>query len=493
MKQIIYNKYLISAQSIVLFLFLSLIPWIDFINSNYRELEFILNDNFFILILIYFLLITIIFLFAGYISKQYSFHLSFLVSFIIWIFFTHRNFKSKISEFLNNSIFSEFSSELALILILVIIFFSIFFYRKKFLRLFLIFFMLFNLISSAVVLVINYNNYYNQVISTPKETVNKEISIKKKNHPNIYFFIIDAMMPLDKFERFYEIDLNNFKNMFRKNDFVYYENTFNIYKGTAENFTSLFFLEDIYASNSDADNKILKKNIFAKFPTILKETFRPKLISDLNHFGYGFKWVGNIYADCSKYNYKYCLTNKKENYIDLYLLQAFLQKTPLLQIFNIITDIEVIKKNLEINNKLDSINKFNKFIVSNQDYLENNRPTFFFIHDLQTHWPYVVDKNCDYKNFDGKLNIEGYKNSYLCAIKKISEMITILDKFEKDSIIVFQSDHNWEMSSHSEKKYGNRKEIFNLIKLGERCNKNLPKDLNNIGITKHILSCLKDL
>ena len=47
-KKIIYNKYLISLKSIVLLLILSLIQS-DFINSN-EEIEFIFNNNFFILI-----------------------------------------------------------------------------------------------------------------------------------------------------------------------------------------------------------------------------------------------------------------------------------------------------------------------------------------------------------------------------------------------------------------------------------------------------------
>jgi len=491
-KQTIYNRYLISAKSVVLLLVLSLIPWIDFINSNFKEIDFIFNNNFFILIFLYFLFVSLFFLLGYLINKQNNFHLAFLCSFFIWIFFNHSNFNSKIKDLLTNSSIVKYSSELALILILIIIIITLFLNKKRFLKLFLIFFMFFNLIYSTIIFAINYYDYNSKIISNSKKIINNKPVTKIRNLPNIYFFVIDAMMPLDKFENFYGIELNDFKNLYLRNNFFYYKNSFNTYEGTAENFTSLFFLEEIYDPNYNIEDKKFKKNIYATFPAILTNQYSVKLISDLNNLGYKFKWVGNIYADCSRYNYKYCLSNKKENYIDLYLLQAFLQKTPILQIFNILTEFEIIKKNLNLNNKFDSINKLNNFISSNQNYLENNKPTFFFMHDLQTHSPYIVDKNCNYKKFDGGLNIEGYKNSYLCVVKKISNIIDTLNKFDNNPIIIFQSDHNWEMSLNSNEKFGDRKEIFNLIKLNDKCKKNLPENPNNIAITKYILSCLKN-
>ena len=77
---------------------------------------------------------------------------------------------------------------------------------------------------------------------------------------------------------------------------------------------------------SYSDN--LKPNIYKKFPGLLSHKYDPVLISELNKLGYEFKWIGNSFAACSRYNYRYCLSEKKEEYLDLYLLQAFLQKTP---------------------------------------------------------------------------------------------------------------------------------------------------------------------
>lgn len=351
--------------------------------------------------------------------------------------------------------------------------------------------MFFHLIYSTCILLLNYNSN-NNLNSKTDEIIDGTFQIKLKNAPNIYFFIIDAMMPLDKYEDFYGTKLNKFRDIFSSNGFSYYKKTLNIYDSTADNFTALFFLDEIYNLNFGLENKKLKSNIPAKYPSVLKDKYKPKLIYTLNQLGYEFKWLGNIYANCSRYNYKYCLSNKKENYIDFYLLQAFLKKTPVLQIFNIITEFEIIKKNINFNNKIDSINKFNEFIISNNDYLEKNRPSFFFLHDLQTHWPYIVDSNCNYKRFRGKLNIEGYKNSYLCAVKKISKIIKTINKFDNNAIIVFQSDHNWEMALNSEEKFGNRKEIFNLIKFVNKCDEELAENFNNIKVMKYIVNCIQE-
>ena len=58
-----YNKFLEEILCILLILAASLIPWIEFINSNYKEIDEIFNDNFFNLISLYFLTIILIYFF----------------------------------------------------------------------------------------------------------------------------------------------------------------------------------------------------------------------------------------------------------------------------------------------------------------------------------------------------------------------------------------------------------------------------------------------
>ena len=42
-------------------------------------------------------------------------------------------------------------------------------------------------------------------------------------------------------------------------------------------------------------------------------------------------------------------------------------------------------------------------------------------------------------------------------------------------MVIFQSDHFWEMSKISEIKYGNRRQIFNLIKDNIKCETSIPE------------------
>ena len=89
----------------------------------------------------------------------------------------------------------------------------------------------------------------------------------------------------------------------------------------------------IYVEDDNYEDDNLKPNIYQKFPKLLSKKYNPVLISELNKLGYEFKWIGNSFAACSRYNYRYCLSNKKEEYIDLYLLQAFLEKITTLSKF----------------------------------------------------------------------------------------------------------------------------------------------------------------
>ena len=161
-----------------------------------------------------------------------------------------------------------------------------------------------------------------------------------------------------------------------------------------------------------------------------------------------------------------------------------------MQIFNKVTELGIAQKYLKINQRGNAIGKLKKFLISNEDYIKN-KTTFFFIHHMHPHWPYKHDEQCNYKKFPGNTNFEGYKNSYLCVIKNVTNIIKEIEKFDKNAMVIFQSDHSWEMSKISESKYGNRKQIFNLVKNNIQCDKSIIRGLNNIEIAKYLISCLK--
>ena len=65
--------------------------------------------------------------------------------------------------------------------------------------------------------------------NNPQEKSSIKSGIKR---PNIYFFILDGMMPLDEFENYYQKNLVKFKNFFVRNEYIYFNNTQNLYPDT---------------------------------------------------------------------------------------------------------------------------------------------------------------------------------------------------------------------------------------------------------------------
>ena len=491
-----YNNFLNETMSIFLILMASLIPWFEFINSNFQELDNIFNDNFLFLIILYFIVVILLYLLTKLLFryKKKLYYIS-LIGITIWVFFQYNLFKTVINNLFPDSYLWQISSEISLFLVITIIITLTFILNKKNLRLFVLFFLTFNFIYTGLILLSKLT-----AIKTENNIIELEeadpirITSNKINKPNIYFFISDAMKPLNEFEDFYKIKLDDFENLYEKYNYTYYKDTSNLFIWTEPVLTGFFFLEeDIYTSDSTDENKILKPNIYKTFPNLLKEEYKPVLIQELKKFGYKFKWVGNYSQNCSHTNYKYCLNNIKKSYIDKYTLQAFLSKSPIVQIFDNLIQLEIVNKYFDL--KIlhsNAIWEIDNFITLNKDHIENMEPTFYFIHEMEAHEPYFVDSNCESKRFSGNYNLEGYKNSYLCVIKKISKVIKTLDEFDPNAIVIFQSDHSWRMSTKSEDKYGKRNKIFNLIKNNIICEQSMPVNPNNLNTAKYLISCLEE-
>ena len=61
-----------------------------------------------------------------------------------------------------------------------------------------------------------------------------------------------------------------------------------------------------------------------------------------------------------------------------------------------------------------------------------------------------------------------------------------LNVSDPNSTVIFQSDHNWVMSSNREEK----KMIFNLIKLDNKCNMEKNINFHNVNILRLVFSCM---
>ena len=127
----------------------------------------------------------------------------------------------------------------------------------------------------------------------------------KKN--NIYFVILDAMIPIKNFEKHYDMSLNNFINDIEDLDYKYIHDTNNLYDNTAYNLTSLFNLDEILKNDELPQNKYL-------YPSMLRNIEKTNLFKNLSSLEYNFKWAGNLFAYCPKFNLRYCLDKDKKGY-----------------------------------------------------------------------------------------------------------------------------------------------------------------------------------
>jgi len=493
-----YNIFLHELAFYLLILIFSLIPLMEFINSNYKELDNIINDNFLFLIILYFIFVTFIYFFTKIIFKKESklYYLCF-IGVSIWIFFQFNQIKSILNDLFSGTYIWNFFSEISLIFVLSLILLFYFLNKNNNWRLFFLFFLLLNFFYLSIVLLPKLKTFYadNKIFNIEKKSLITNSTNNDK--PNIYFFLIDAMKPLSKFEDFYKLELNDFRNLYENYSYVNYNNTSNLYKWTEPVMTGFFLLEEnIYTEETKDLNKKdrkLKKNIYKTFPTLLKKDYNPKLLDEFNKLGYDFKWIGNYSQNCSYTNYRYCLNNKKKDFIDIYTLQAFLNKSPIIQIFDNLIQLEIIQNHFDL--KIlhsNAIWEIDDFIKSNKNFIADIKPTFYFIHEMETHEPFFVDSECRNKRFPGNFNLEGYKNSYLCVIKKISNVIKTIHMYDEEAIVIFQSDHNWRMSTKSESEFGNRNNIFSLIKNNTICKKTIPNNPNNLNTIKYFIDCLNE-
>jgi len=468
------TKSRIISLNIVIFL----LPFLEFVRDNINEKDIILTNSFLFLIIVLALLIILASSIIFYLKKKINFYDSLLISTIsFYLLFKHNFFKTIINNFIDNNNKYDLSSEASLVLVII---FLVFIYKqiiKKnifFERFFYIFFYL-SLIFIVTQIVFNQDN---KKIDLTSKTIFFEADKKVKKN-NIYFVILDAMIPIKNFEKYYEISLKNFLSDTAQLNYQYIHNTNNLYDNTTHNLSSLFYLDEIDKNNNIPSNNFL-------YPSMLRNIENTNLFKNLSNLGYDFKWVGNLFAYCPKFNLRYCLDRKQDGIVDVYLYLNFFQKSPIIPIATYLANFSNLDLNkylyFDLNNGIGRLLNYLKI-----QKLENyKKPNFYFIHHMSPHYPYVTDTDCSYKYFPGKKNFKGYKSAYLCNLNKINKMANFLNNYDPDAIVVFQSDHSWIMSKDNKEK----KMIFNLIKINKKCEINDEINYHQVNTIRLILSCI---
>ena len=142
-KKIEFKLKISFAPLVIIFLFSS-IPWIDFINSNTEEKEFILTYNYLLYFFINFVFLFFVFKILTLFTHIKPVYLSGFISFIFWLFFQHETIKREFSglSYINYD-FLNLSFYLSLYFIIIFTIFSYFLIKKKILQLFLTTFFVF--------------------------------------------------------------------------------------------------------------------------------------------------------------------------------------------------------------------------------------------------------------------------------------------------------------------------------------------------------------
>ena len=207
-----FNKYIKEFFSILALFSLCSVPWIEFINNNLNELDFIFNNNFLFLLFLYFLVIFVTYLILSFFTSLREYSLIAFISVSVWILFQHNILNKKLKLLTKNiGVSDNLSSEIGLLLIILLIFLCFtFLKRKKFLKNFLIFYLSFNLLFSIIQFTKGFQNQNNFHVKLENSKNSVTESIKRSN---IYFFILDGMMPLNEFENYYKNDFSEFKDM----------------------------------------------------------------------------------------------------------------------------------------------------------------------------------------------------------------------------------------------------------------------------------------
>ena len=467
---------------IVLILAIFLLPFVDFLKNNINETDIILGKSFYTLIFaLSFFLFFLTCIVNFFLTNKDFFKTCLIVVTIYWLAFKHNLLNSFIKLFFDNFflIGSEYSSEISLLILIgVAIYVSILIYKKN--LLFKNFLVIFFYLSFFVSLFHIFN--FDQKSNKNDDKINGVKFIDKLNNKkeNIYFFILDGMQPIKEFEKHYKLSQKSFLSYIENNNYKYIHDSSNIYDNTTHSLSALFYLDKIF----DKDYN-LKKRSNTLFPTLLRKNNKSDLLNNLDNLGYDFKWIGNFFALCPKFNLRYCLNENTNSTIDTYLYINFFRQSPLIQI---VTSLGYIF-NFDFDkyiyfNVNDGMRRLTNHISKHQKILD--KPTFYFIHHMSPHWPYLTSEDCSYKKYSGDKNLEGYKSSYICNLKKVKETIKILNKFDPNSTVIFQSDHNWVMSKNKKEK----KMIFNLIKVNKKCEIENNISLNNVNTLNLIFSCM---
>lgn len=516
----IINKIGFFYKSLFLGLITFCLPIICFLSEN--NLKFLSSEDLKLIILSELILLFLLVLTGAIIYKFFLKYLNkklniffYLAIYYIFLHF-YKGIKSFLTKYINNDVnienFLNDNSELSLIFITI--FFIIFVYVH------LIFENFSKFINRTFVLIITLNiiyfqfpNFKNLFMDSQKSLelndkyyskIDNELDFKKINNlkkiNNVYYIILDGMMPLDLAEKQSIIKSEkNFIEKFKDKKFKYIKNSISTYNFTHTTLASIWNIDYLDENLSlDYNYEGFPKNLWKS----LKKEYLIPLEYILSKANVDFYWLGNVIMYCqdgknkSLYNrdaYWKCIDESRTSTITQLASTRF-ETTP----FN-----DILIKFLNLNEKIrgeetKGQKNLSKYITRYHNKLNNENPRFIFIHNMSPHWPFSLNSDCSkrqYKEWAPVINqYEGYKESYLCMLKEINMFIDFINQNDPESVVVIQADHGWNIRYEDYKMKRNqvseRAQIFNLIKAPNKCFNYKARLKNNVNTIRFVLNCI---
>ena len=468
----IYSKKFNEKRDYFFYFLLFFVPLINFIINNlfFFELNYFLFCSILFISLYCFILIVIFLLSILKIRVEKPI----LFFFLIWYFqFYFRD----IYNFFNLDLGGDQVQKYTIVISLIIISFLILYLNR--IKKFNLFFKTF----LVILLFLNLISNFNISSSSWKYKANNELfsTMNSKSHSidkkNIYFFLMDEMTSA-KVYRELGLNLDSYISEFKKLGYNYFYNSYSNYNGSQITIGSIFNI-DYYPTNTK-----IKEEYF--YPYNLFNEEKPLLLKILKNLNYKFWYLDNQYMKCKNINVINCIDEYDKNFfnkilfdeaLNIFFYKSFLNKFFYKYKFN---TMNKIFRNTEID-------YFKKFIKSNDDII-SNKNNFFFIHQMNPHYPFR-NSNCDVLDNPYIVSVENYLSSTDCALKKINEIINILEVIDNDAIVIFQGDHGFSRFSENNPKDLKSFEVFNLVKVGPNCNLIQDDSIGNIEQFRLILGC----
>jgi hypothetical protein len=313
---------------------------------------------------------------------------------------------------------------------------------------------------------------------------------------NIYYIILDGMNSIELMND-NNITLSNqfenFKINLKENDFIYLKNSLSSYNITYLSLASIFYNNYPVDENS---KKYLNRDLF--FPNFfIKNHKNISLINFLKNNNYNFSWIGNNFRPDTLAPQYSLIKNKN------FIFEFFYQNISLIFLFFENSYIDgILRKIINLTNNditnidnNDAILKLTNFI--NSKNFHQNSKNYFFVHHIYPHTPFVLNKDCTYKNQADKNFKTGYLDNYLCTLNKINDLINLLSNKDPTAIVVLQADHGWELDKRNSQDERflftkDRIQIFNAIKLPKKYKKFATEKLDNVNTSRLLNSIILD-